>query len=111
MNKCLTKKIERREVIEISQPKFTGHNHVQINLICDRWGNVIFKFQLPSLSESELLSELDPELEPELLLEELPLVVLLSESLDAFGSVEFGSKKKNIEHIKLFEVVFTMLKD
>ena len=68
-------------------------------------GNVTFKFQLPSLSESELLSELDPELEPELLLEELPLVVLLSESLDAFGSVEFGSKKKNIEHIKLFEVV------
>jgi len=43
-------------------------------------------FQLPSLSDSELLSELEPELE-ELLLEELPLVELLSESLEDFGSV------------------------
>ena len=43
-------------------------------------------FQLPSLSESELLSELEPELE-ELLLDELPLVELLSDNLEDFGSV------------------------
>lgn len=49
--------------------------------------------QLPSFSESELLSELDPLLDPELELLELPLVVLLSDRRDVFGSDPAGKSK------------------
>lgn len=63
----------------------------------DKYKGVIYtsyderKYQLPSFSESELLSELEPLLDPELLLLELPLVVLLSDRRDDFGS-ELASK-------------------